>query len=155
MYIYFYNYSYRYIYMYILHLHLHSSAHYSGYFVCTNLVCSSYWQVNLDGLNVNGTAMGTTPCAIGTPVSQREHHRCKSRFVELCRPSSCFPNSALSIAVRRTMSCTLSVVRLRWILSLSLAHHRREVNCCFVVRVDHHFCSDTSTPSGVSSFLHC
>merc|ERR1712122_440899 len=41
-----------------------NSAHYTGDFAYTNLESTSYWQVNLDGLKLNGAAVGTTPYAI-------------------------------------------------------------------------------------------
>ena len=41
-----------------------NSAHYTGDFAYTNLECTSYWQINLDGLKLNGAAVGSTPYAI-------------------------------------------------------------------------------------------
>ena len=41
-----------------------NSAHYTGDFAYTNLESTSYWQVNLDGLKLNGAAVGSTPYAI-------------------------------------------------------------------------------------------
>merc|ERR1712107_153015 len=38
--------------------------HYTGDFAYTNLESTSYWQVNLDGLKLNGAAVGSTPYAI-------------------------------------------------------------------------------------------
>ena len=41
-----------------------NSAHYTGDFVYTNLVCTSCWHVKLDGLKFNGAAVKTIPYAI-------------------------------------------------------------------------------------------
>ena len=41
-----------------------TSAHYTGDFAYTKLESTSYWQVNLDGLKLNGAAAGSTPYAI-------------------------------------------------------------------------------------------
>ena len=38
-------------------------AHCTGDFVYTNLVCTSYWHVKLDGLKFNGAAVKTTGAA--------------------------------------------------------------------------------------------
>ena len=53
------------------------------------------------------------------------------------RPPSGLVNSALWIAWLRTMSCTPSAGQPTLNLSLSLAHHLREVNRSFVESVDH------------------
>ena len=41
-----------------------NSAHYTGDFVCTSLVCTSVWHVELYGLKFNGAAVKITPYAI-------------------------------------------------------------------------------------------
>ena len=41
-----------------------NSAHYTRDFAYTNLESTSYWQINLDGLKLNGAAVGSTPYAI-------------------------------------------------------------------------------------------
>ena len=81
----------------------------------------------MDGLNLNGTAMGTTPCAIGTCLSAgaptiilflptvRCRLQCHVQCCVHCRRSDC-AGSCLSA----------------WFTV------QREVNCCFVEFVDHH-----------------
>ena len=61
-----------------------NSAHYTGDFAYTNLESTSYWQINLDGLKLNGAAVGSTPYAIvdsGTSFWAKTHH---GREVNCC-----------------------------------------------------------------------
>ena len=41
-----------------------NTAHYTGGFVYMNLESTIYWKANLDGLKLNGSAVGTTPYVI-------------------------------------------------------------------------------------------
>ena len=101
-----------------------NSAHYTGDFAYTNLESTSYWQVNLDDLKLNGAAAGSMPYAIvdaGTSLLAGPTTDVKSIAAWLSLSTTIFSNLEYSVvrSVADTDAYTVG----------ETVHGHREVSC--------------------------